>query len=82
MSAQATHGAGNAREFPQTGRSMKHKSGDRPLTVEEYHRECLRAVKLPLGKGVSGRGSRLRRRGRKAVKERQGRTLWDRLRVR
>ena len=51
MSAEATHGAGNAREFPQTGRSMKHKSGDRPLTVEEYHRECLRRSSSRWGRG-------------------------------
>ena len=33
---------------------MKRKSGDRTVTVEEFHRECLRAAKLPLGKVVSG----------------------------
>ena len=60
---------------------MKRKESQ-PVTVQEFHRECLRADKLPLGKVVSGRGARVRRRGRKAVEERKGRTLWDQLRER
>ena len=61
---------------------MKRKSGDRTVTVEEFHRECLRAAKLPLGKVVSGRGARTRRKGRRVVAERKGRMLWDRIRAR
>ena len=60
--------------------SMK-RPGPQQVTVEEFHRECLRAAKLPLGKVVSGREARVRRRARRAVGERKGRTLWDRIRV-
>ena len=48
------------------------------MTVEDFHRECLRAAKFPLGTIVSGRGARTRRRVRKAIGERKGRMLWDR----
>ena len=61
--------------------SMKRKSGDRTVTVAEFHRECLRTAKLPLGKVVSGRGARVRRGGRKAPSVRTGKMLWDRLRI-
>ena len=61
--------------------SMK-RPGPQQVTVEEFHRECLRSVKLPLGKVVSGRGARARRKGRRVVAERKGRMLWDRIRVR
>ena len=61
---------------------MKRKSGDRTVTVAEFHREFLRSAKLPLGKVVSGRGARARRKGRRVVEERKGKMLWDRNRVR
>ena len=71
-----------AESFNRLAGSMKRKSGDRTVTVEEFHRKCLRAAKLPLGEAASGRGARLRRRGRRVAEERKGRTLWDRPRVR
>ena len=31
---------------------MKRKNGARPLTVEQFHQECRRAAKLPLGRSA------------------------------
>ena len=66
-----------AESFNRLAGSMQRKSGDRTVTVEEFHRKCLRAAKLPLGTVVSGRGARVRRGGRKTPSVRTGTMLWD-----